>query len=185
MKYFLVENETAYDGTQLCSLWAYRNFGLQGDSITAFIGPCKVTLEKMVDMADVLAGDYIFSEKMLHFIVEHFEMDLEKTITRQRLLMALIGESITIETGTSVERKGDDLFLADRKLSVSIATLSPVSTLIHTGLNLSSINTPVPTVSLPELGIDNISEFAAGILKNYVAEINGIKMARCKVRGVD
>jgi len=184
MRYILVEAETAYDGSQLSSLWAYRNYGLQGDSIVAFSGPCKVTLDKMVDMADVLAGDFIYSENMLHFIVEHFDLDLEKTVTRQRLLIAIISELIREKTGTGVNRRGDDLFLDDRKLSVSIATLSPVSTMIHTGLNLSSRNTPVPAVSLPEIGITDTVEFANDVMEKYTAEIDGISMARCKVRGV-
>lgn len=185
MQYILVDAETAYDGSQLSSLWAYRNHALQGDSIVAFTGPCKVSLDKMVDLADVLAGDFIYSEKMLHFIVEHFDLDLEKTVTRQRLLMAVIGETIMETAGIPVIRNGDDLFLDSRKLSVSIATLSPVSTLIHTGLNLSSRNTPVPTVSLPEIGVQEITVFANRIMENYTSEIAGIRMARCKVRGVD
>lgn len=184
MHYILVDAETAYDGTQLSSLWAYRNYGLQGDSIVGFTGPCKVSLDKMVDLADVLAGDFIYSENMLHFIVEHFELDLEKTVTRQRLLVAVIGEAIMETTGVFVHRQGDDLFLDGRKLSVSIATLSPVSTMIHTGLNLSSRNTPVPTVSLPEVGVNDITYFANRVMEKYVTEINGIRMARCKVRGV-
>ncbi|MCL5046252.1 MAG: DUF366 family protein, partial [Actinobacteria bacterium] len=42
-----------YDGRQLSSLWAFRNFGIQGDSIVAFRGPCHVELTEMVDLADV------------------------------------------------------------------------------------------------------------------------------------
>lgn len=184
MRYILIDKEITYDGSQLSSLWAYSNHGLQGDSIAAFTGPCKVSLDKMVDMADVLAGDYIYSEKMLHFIVEHFDLDLEKTVTRQRLLMAVVSEAIMETAGFSVTRKGDDLFWDGRKLSVSIATLSPVSTMIHTGLNLSSLNTPVPTVSLPEIDIHDIDSFATRVMEKYVSEIDGIRMARCKVRGV-
>lgn len=184
MQFFWVEKETAYDGLQLSSLWAYKIHGILGDSIVAFTGACKVSLDKMVDMADVLAGDSIYSEKMLHFIVEHFELDLEKTIIRQRLFITIINEIILEATGNSLLRQGDDLFLNNRKLSVSIATLSPVSTMIHTGLNLSSLNTPVPTVSLPEIGVKDIVAFANRVMEKYTAEISSIRMARCKVRGV-
>ena len=31
-----------YDGTQIRSLWAYREFGVQGDSIVAFRGACEI-----------------------------------------------------------------------------------------------------------------------------------------------
>ncbi len=184
MRYFQVAAETTYDGSQLCSLWAYRNYGLQGDSIVCFTGPCQVLLDKMVDMADVLAGDFIYSERMLHFIVEHFDHDLEKTVTRQRLLISIINEELCETTAIAIKRQGDDLFWSERKLSVSIATVSPVSTLIHTGLNLSSRNTPVPAASLPEIGITDTAVFATRIMEKYVAEITDIKMACCKVRGV-
>lgn len=181
-----VEDTVTYDGTQLSSLWAFKNYGIQGDSIVSFRGGCKVELTHMVDLADVLQQDTIFSEDMLHFIVEHFDMDLEKTVTRQRLLMAIIKEILEERTGCKLNRSGDDLYHGSNKLSVSIATLSPVSTMIHTGLNISSQNTPVNTVSVVELGWpeNSIKELAVEIINNYVSEIEGIKMARCKVRGV-
>ena len=37
----------------------------------------RVEQNEMVDMEDILAQDWIYSEDMLHFFVEHFEMDLE------------------------------------------------------------------------------------------------------------
>lgn len=182
----VVNDFILYDGSQLTSLWAYRRFNLQGDSIVAFRGPCRVTVEKMVDLEDVLKGAHISSEDMLHFIVEHFDMDLEKTITRQRLLMSIIGEIVS-KKGAVLVRSGDDLYWEGRKLSVSIATLTPVSTMIHAGINISSRNTPVPAVGLFDLGYaeEEILPVAASITEAYVREIEGIKKARCKVRGVN
>ncbi|MBO8138043.1 MAG: DUF366 family protein [Desulfotomaculum sp.] len=182
-----VQEITHYDGTQLSSLWAFRNLGIQGDSIISFRGSCNVSLSHMVDLADVRAGEDIYSEDMLHFIIEHFDMDLEKTITRQRLLISIIKEILEEKTSCHLKRRGDDLYQGNRKLSVSIATLSPVSSMIHTGINISSRNTPVPTVSISELGWpeERSSELAELISKRYIDEINSIKMARCKVRGVD
>lgn len=173
-----------YDGTQLSSLFAYKNFQVQGDSIAVFRGPCRLQLSEMVDMEDVLAKDFIASDDMLHFIIEYFDLDLEKTITRQRLLIACIKECLE-QHRISVTRDGDDLFRGKNKLSVSIATLSPVSSMIHTGLNISSKNTPIPTVSLQDLGIDDPLAFGKEIAANYAAEIEGIQAARCKVRGVN
>ncbi|WP_031513974.1 DUF366 family protein [Desulfofalx alkaliphila] len=183
---FIQENIT-YDGSQLSSLWAFRNFGLQGDSIVSFRGSCEVKIDAMVDLADVRDGDSIYSEDMLHFIVEHFDMDLEKAVTRQRLLITIIKELLEELTGCRLKRKGDDLYHGENKLSVSIATLSPVSSMIHTAINISSNNTPVPTISTSELGWPEhrSAELAEEICQRYVAEINSIFMARCKVRGVD
>jgi len=183
-KHFAGQN-LEYDGRQLSSLWAFKNFHLQGDSIVAFQGPCRVALTEMVDLADVKAQAHIYSEEMLHFIVEHFEMDLEKTIIRQRILVCLVKELLDVYSPQfALQRKGDDLYWQDRKLSVSISTLSPVSTLIHLGLNISSKNTPVPTIGLNELGLASIEDFAQQVLNNYTAEMQSIYLARCKVRGV-
>lgn len=175
-----------YDGTQLSSLFAFRNYGLQGDSILCFRGKCQVALTEMVDLADVRDNAPIFSEDMLHFIIEHFDASLETTVVRQRLFIAIIKEVIEAKTGLTFSRRGDDLYRDDLKLSVSIATASPVSTMIHTGLNISSQNTPVPTVGLADLGLskDEILPFGDLIAQKYVSEIQSIRMARCKVRGV-
>ena len=78
----------AYDGSQLRSLFAYENFGLQGDSVISWIGPCNVSHEHMVDMEDLKAGDGIAGNEMLHFLVEVFHQDLITTTTLQRLFMA-------------------------------------------------------------------------------------------------
>lgn len=175
-----------YDGTQLSSLWAFRRFGLQGDSIVSFQGPCQVNLSEMVDQTDVMNNSPIFSENMLHFIIEHFDLDLEKTIVRQRLLMAIIKDTVQQFTGVILRRSGDDLYHEDKKLSVSIATLTPVSTMIHTGLNILSDNVPVPAVGLADLGLteQDTPGLGAAICDLYTRECAEIRMARCKVRGV-
>lgn len=182
----VVQKPLSYDGRQLSSLFGFRNFGVQGDSIICFRGGCLVDLTEMVDLADVRENAPIFSEDMLHFIIEHFDMNLEKTVTRQRLFMAIIKEILESKTGIAFQRRGDDLYRDGRKLSVSIATVSPVSTMIHTGLNVSSLNTPIPTVGLADLGLPSEEILALGerIARAYGEEIKGIALARCKVRGV-
>lgn len=184
MEIYIEAVPRTYDGTQLRSLFTYKNFHVQGDSIAVFRGPCSVALTEMVDMEDVLDADHIYSEDMLHFILEHFDLDLEKTIIRQRLLIAIIKERLEGRGVLSIHRDGDDLYKGLEKLSVSIATLSPVSSMIHTGLNISSKNTPVKTVSLTDLGLTDPLDFGREIAEAYRSELTGIKAARCKVRGV-
>lgn len=184
MQYHIHRNPLNYDGSQLQSLFTYKNFGLMGDSVTVFRGSCRVEQREMVDMEDVAAQDWIYSEDMLHFIVEHFDMDLEKTIIRQRLLIATIKEELETLGVSSLKRSGDDLYEGDKKLSVSIATLSPVSTLIHCGLNVLNHNTPIPTIGLSNLRIPNILEFGESVAKHYCSEVLSMRLARCKVRGV-
>lgn len=184
MKSYLHKEKLNYDGSQLSSLFAYRNFNLQGNSIVAFLGEARVELEHMVDLADVRDQAFIYSPDMVHFIVEIFELDLEKAIYHQRMLVSLAKENLEQRGISGLTRSGDDLYLGDRKLSVSIATLSPVSSMIHFGLNISSQGTPVPTIGLAELDIDG-QDFAREVMEAYQKEIISIYMAKCKVRGVD
>lgn len=186
MQEFFVKETITYDGTQLSSHWAYRNFGIQGDSVIFFRGPCQVALTEMVDLKDVLNNSPIYSTDMLHFIVEHFDLDLEKTIIRQRLFIAILKDIITEKSGITLSRYGDDLFYGHRKLTVSIATLTPVSTMIHTGVNVTGKDAPVPAVGLAEIGLAAGEIEAVGRLlcQAYIKEYQEIKMARCKVRGV-
>lgn len=184
MKYFILEEKLDYDGSQLQSLFTFKNHGLMGDSVLVFRGKCSVRQNEMVDMEDVRAQEWIWSEDMLHFIIEHFELDLEKTIIRQRLLISIIKEELEYFGIKSLQRNGDDLFREQKKLSVSISTLSPVSTLIHCGLNISSVNTPVPTVSLEDLGVNDMLDFGEKVAHHYCSEMESVSLARCKVRGV-
>lgn len=187
MKTYFAENDIKYTGEQLRSLWIYKTFDLQGDAMVAFIGPCEVNLNEMVDQADVLAGDSIYSERMISFILEHFELDLEKMVIRQRLLSALARDlmaEMAGDRGVSIRRDGDDLMDGSNKISVSIATLSRVSSLIHFGINISSQNTPLPTKGLDDYGIDP-KQFGTELLRRYSEEFESMRLARCKVRGVD
>ena len=69
------------------------------------------------------------------------------------------------------------------KLSVSIVICSPVSFMIHAGVNISSGDTPVKTKGLSDYGIDEYV-FAEIILDRFAGEMAGARSARCKVRGV-
>lgn len=179
----LLQDEVTYDGTQLQPHWIYRNYGLMGDAIVAFVGEVSVALDKMVDLADVKEKEHIYSPKMLNFIVEHFDTDLELAVYRQLLLMVSIKEELeTYEI--SIQRIGDDLYIERSKLSVSIATSSVVSTLIHVGLNIEIEGTPVKTAGLNQLGIGDISSFAENVMLRYKRELERVYEARCKVRGI-
>lgn len=179
----LVNSEpTNYDGSQLQSHWIYRKYGILGDAAVAFQGEVNVNLDKMVDLADVQVKEFIYSPLMLNFIVEHFSTDLELAIYRQRLFMVCIKEELE-QFEIEVNRIGDDLYINRGKLSVSIATCTTVSTIIHVGLNIETQGTPVKTMGLNELGIADISAFADKVMLRYKMELEQIYEARCKVKG--
>lgn len=184
MKHAWIDRQIKYDGKQLCSHWAFEQTGIAEDIIASFIGPADVPISNMVDLEDVRKNAPIFSKSMLHFIVEHFDCDLTLAIARQRLLTAIIAQRLIRLGALGIERRGDDIFIGDKKLSVSIATASPVSTLIHFALNISSDGTPVPTIGLSDIKI-NPNKLAEDVMRDYCGEIESMKFARCKVRMVE
>lgn len=178
-----IEEEIKYTGIELAPHWIYRKFHLQGDSIVAFCGECEVKLTEMVDIEDVINNEPIYSKSMLSFIVEHFNIGLVEGVFRQRLLICIIKE-ILEKTLSSVERFGDDIFVNGKKLSVSIATKSPTSVLIHVGLNIDPTGAPVDAIGLSrDLNILNIQDLANEIMVKYSQEIGDIMLASTKVIG--
>ena len=184
MKTKLLEQEIKYEGWQLSPHWIYKNFKIQGDAAVAFIGECEVKLTEMVDIEDVINNEPIYSKSMLSFISEQFNIGLVEGVFRQRLLICIIKEALE-KRGVFGRRNGDDLFVNDKKLTVSIATKSVNSILIHTGINIDSNGAPVKACGLKnDLGISDIEAFAAEILEKYSEEIDDIILASTKVRGV-
>ena len=179
-----INEEIKYIGSQLQPHWIYKNFKIQGDAIVAFIGECEVKLTEMVDIEDVINNEPIYSKLMLSFITEQFNINLVEGVFRQRLLICIIKELLE-KRGIFVVRNGDDLMIEGAKLSVSIATKSTTSILIHTGLNIISEGAPVKASGLTsELGITDIKEFAKDVMNAYAEELKDIELASTKVRGV-
>lgn len=187
-KYFnlntlFIDKEIKYTGSELKPHWIYRNFNLLGDSIVAFIGEVDVKLDEMVDIEDVINNEPIYSKKMLNFIIEEFDVSIEQMVYAQRLFVSIIKENIE-KINRNVIRNGDDLFFDNRKLSVSIATKSLTSCLIHTALNIVKDGAPINVSDLSEIGIDDVKSFAKNIMDDFKKETKSIKNAVCKVRGV-
>ena len=184
MKTIFCDKEIKYEGWQLKPHWIYKNFKIQGDAAIAFIGECDVKLTEMVDIEDVINNEPIYSKSMLGIISEQFNIGFIEGVFRQRLLICIIKEALE-NRGIKVKRNGDDLFVDNKKLTVSIAAKSLTSILIHTGININSEGAPVKACGLTnDLGITDIKDFANEILTKYVEELEDIKFATTKARGV-
>jgi hypothetical protein len=178
----LLDRELPYTGAELRSGWIEEAAGLAGDAAVAFLGPCRVAPEHMVDLVDLRAGAEISSPRMLHLLIEHPGIDLGHITSRQRLLMAIAGELLNTHLGEPlIERRGDDLYFRERKLSVSVATASPSSGLIHAGFNARGEGAPVPAIGLDELGI-SLQEFGRELIQAYAAEIRSAEEAARNVK---
>jgi hypothetical protein len=177
------EETIDYDGSQLRAHWLLARFGIVGDAVVGFRGACRVREEEMADLAD-LDGPGIAGADLVHFVWEEFSHpDLLLATHRQRLLAAQAREVLAeLAPGRAVRRHGDDLFVGDGKLSISIATVTPVSSVLHFAVNATPGGAPVATASLAELGVAP-RPFAEALLVRIVAEQESIATARAKVRG--
>lgn len=171
-----------YNGSQLSPHFIFNNFNIIGNAIISFAGKCDISPEFIIDLADLKEKKKIYSENMLHFIGEFFSYDLEKTLLLQRLFISIIKDELVKKTRKStIVRIGNDIFDGNHKISISVATSSCISTLLHIGINISSKNTPVKTKGLQDYNIP-VEKFAKILLKKFQDEINSIYIARCKTR---
>ena len=177
-----IDRTISYDGSQLRAHWILAETGHAGDSIVAFRGPCRVLLDEIADLADI-DGPGIAANDMVHFVWECFDdANLTLAVHRQRLLSASARETLAaLAPHAMVRRDGDDLFLGDGKLSISIATASPVSSLIHFAVNATHGGAPVQIAALSDLRVDP-RRFAESLLMRVVDEQASIRTARSKVR---
>lgn len=183
MKCIILDKTLEYDGSQISSLWAYNLADVQADSIIAFRGGCDVKIEHMIDLEDRKQGDMIFSTDMVHFIIEHFDStDLKLVYARQRLFTAIVAEVLS-EYRNDLIRKGDDLFVDGKKLTVSIASTSAVSQKIHFGINVMHDYYG----SLEDIGIcnDDVLKLMEKIAKSYYNEFIDIELDLRKSRPLD
>jgi len=181
MKYKKLEENIPYDGSPIEPFWAFKEHKLKGSSIVSWIGPMDIKPEELIDYEDV--GLEIKSDKMVHFIIEHFDVqpaDIKTCYHRQRLFVMIVKDALG-ELGIKTSRKGDDLYFNNKKLSVSIATCSNSSMKIHFGMNVVDKGTPedIETIGLLEckndLDNENISALIDNICESYINEIESIE----------
>lgn len=174
-----------YDGSQLRSLFNYLGYGMLGPSILGFRGACSVSFDHMVDGEDLRQRAAIAGSDMLHFLVEFFHQNLFSAVAFQRLIADLAGQTVYEQSQGRIHlrREGDDLYFEDRKFSISIATVSPVSQLIHFAVNVSQKGTPVKTCALEDFGLEP-ETFAQSLMQKVVDEFQSVTEATQKVRPV-
>lgn len=181
-----ISKKFAYDGSQLHPLFAYLKHNILGDSIISWIGPCDISFENMKDGEDLLDKSPIRGSLMLHFIIEIFQQNLFSGVTCQRLFASITQEYLQSKARKVLKedllkRDGDDIFWGDKKLSISIASCSSVSTQIHFAMNVSTKNTPVKTTSLEELKLDP-KRVAEDLMDLWKKEFLSMQTATRKVK---
>ena len=179
-----VDGRIAYDGSQLRAHWILDHTGIAGDALVAFRGPCQVAAAEMADLVDLSAGARIAADDMVHFLWESFvHPDLLLCVHRQRLLAAQAAECLheLAPRLQGLRRTGDDLYVGDGKLSISVATVSPVSSLLHFAVNAAQGGAPVRIAALADFGVEPRA-FAERLLARCAGEQDSIAEARATVR---
>ncbi|MCB0386644.1 MAG: DUF366 family protein [Bdellovibrionales bacterium] len=188
MKTLWIDSQFEYDGSQLRSLFAYLEYGILGDSMVAWVGPCQIPFDKMVDGEDKRLGAEIRGAQMVHFIGEFHNASLLAGVALQRLMASMV-KDVMLDLSSDkalalrLRRDGDDLYVGENKLSISIATASPTSTLLHFAVNAVNRGTPVPTISLEEFAID-AKVFSQEVLSRFQKEYESVVNATQKVHWV-
>jgi hypothetical protein len=176
----------SYFGPELAPHFILSRFKVEGSCLSAFIGPCMVKTDHLVDWEDRLANDHIKAASMIHFLGEFFGITLKEGVWIQRLLVSEILAFLLVNE-VEAHRLGDDLYIgtkgSEKKLSVSIVTASPVSVLLHLGINIDSEGAPVEAIGLKDLKLDPkvLIEF---ILTRFKDEYESVARACVKVRPV-
>jgi uncharacterized protein len=186
LRYLRLENELNYDGSQIEPQWAFKAYKIKDSSIISWIGPMNIHQDNIVDFED--QGKEIKGNELLHFIVEHFDVqpaDIRLCYHRQRLLV-LITQNNLDNLNIKTIRRGDDLYVSkedgmEEKLTVSIATANLNSMKIHFAINITSEGTPsdIDITALKEcnkgLNNEDIVKLADTISNKYIDELENIE----------
>jgi hypothetical protein len=174
-----------YLGPELRPHFILENTKIYGSALMAFVGPCEVKTEHLVDWEDRLNSDFIRAKEMIHFIGEFFGASLAEAIGFQRLFASLVGGVIQQKTGKAIARSGDDLYFDGKKMSVSIVAASTVSCVLHFGLNWDAAGAPVEAIGVGEwMKIEERAAFIQDCLEAARSEWESIRQATVKVRPI-
>ncbi len=177
-----IDDILEYDGSQINASWAFKEFNIYGSSIITWIGPVNIMPDNLKDFADI--GLEIKSDKMVNFICEFFDCqpsNMKIVYLRQRLLVMIFRECL-FEKGIKSTRKGDDIYVDGRKLSISIATASLSSMKIHFAVNIEDKGTPCDVETIGLFDIDHeifnsntLNDFIFDVVNRFIDEIETIE----------
>ncbi len=181
---FYSNEKMTYTGPELRPHFILSHYKIEGNALVAFRGACEVQTDHLVDWEDRLQNDFIRAREMVHFLGEFFGITLKEGIWIQRLVVSEI-HSMLMKMKIAAERSGDDLFVDGKKLSVSIVTASPVSVLLHLGLNIDPAGAPVAAIGLESFFSEaQTEELIKAVLSRFKTEFESVNRAAVKVRPV-
>lgn len=142
-----------YQGNLIHKPFAYTVFRekiLPIGNIVVFRAPMKVEADGMIDLEDVLAHDYIYSEDAINIVWEIPNLDAFGAVAFQRLFNTQIANILYKYINKPIEVDGDDILIHTEfegsdgslqnkgKASVSIAYSKNGIALSHTAINVNA-----------------------------------------------
>lgn len=184
-----------YDGNLIHKRFAYRYFKdrtLPIGNIVAFRAPMKVEVEGMIDLEDVLQGDYIYSDDAVNFCWEIPNLDSFGAVCFQRLFNTQIAHIFSDVTGKKVEVDGDDLIvhaehkqhgiIQDKgKVSVSITHVKNGAALGHTGINVVAGKKAPAFAFSSEMPEVQVATFMQRVVETFYKMADDIFIATTKI----
>jgi len=185
-----------YDGPLLHSRFAYKYFKnrvLPQGNIIAFRAPAKVEAQGMIDMEDVLNGDYIYSDDMMHFLYEIPIMSCPfGAVAFQRLFNSQIASVLGQKyLNAPIEMRGDDMIvhksfiqrgtaMSSGKASVSIVHVKNGVTLGHTGINVKAGDSAPVFAFSTELTDAQVKSFMEDSINTFYSLVEDLFIASSK-----
>lgn len=189
------DREIVYKGNQLSPMFVYNETkGVA--NIVLFRGPMSLNSNDLVDAEDKVNNDSIHSRDAINIIAELPFVDLVGGVALQRIMIRKIVDVLqSMVSNVYWLIDGDDIKFCKapvsqpdyKKLSVSIATKTATSVLIHIGLNIfAGQNAPAFAGSLIDIvnvleKDEKVYEFMRNIADAITIELNDIYEASMKV----
>jgi len=184
-----------YDGNLIHSRFAYRYFKertLPIGNIIAFRAPMLVEAEGMIDLEDVLQGDYIYSDDCVNFCWEIPNLDSFGAVCFQRLFNTQIAHILSEIIEKKIEVDGDDLIVhaehkqhgivQDKgKVSVSITHVKNGAALGHTGINVIAGKKAPAFAFSSEMNDIQTATFMQRVIETFYQMADDIFIATTKI----
>jgi len=184
-----------YDGSLIHSRFAYRYFKertLPIGNIVAFRAPMLVEAEGMIDLEDVLQGDYIYSDDCVNFCWEIPNLDSFGAVCFQRLFNTQIAHILSEIIEKKIEVDGDDLIVhaehkqhgivQDKgKVSVSITHVKNGAALGHTGINIIAGKKAPAFAFSSEMNDVQTATFMQRVIETFYQMADDIFIATTKI----
>lgn len=186
---------SCYDGNLIHKRFAYRYFKkrtLPIGNIVAFRAPMRVEVEGMIDLEDVLAGDYIYSDDAINFCWEIPGLQSYGAVCFQRLFNTQIANILSQIINKNIEVDGDDLIVhaehnqhgiiqQQGKVSVSITHTVGDAAIGHTGINILAGRKAPAFAFSSELTDEQAQEFMQNVIETFYQMSDDIFIATTKI----